>query len=47
MTHFNLISAYNQVRMFDDGPTDDSIVATAFQGLTPSRDSCLLGMLVI
>jgi hypothetical protein len=25
--------AYNQVKMSDDGPTDDSIDATSFQGL--------------
>ena len=36
ITHLDLKSAYNQVRMFDDGPTDDSIAATSFQGLTPN-----------
>ena len=36
MTHLDLRSAYYQVGMFDDGPTDDSIVATTFQGLNPS-----------
>jgi hypothetical protein len=33
--------------MSDDGPQDDSIAATAFQGLTPSGESCLLEMLVM
>ena len=33
--------------MSDDGPTDDSIVATAFQGLTPSGAPCFLEMLVM
>ena len=33
--------------MFDDGPADDSIVATTFQGLTPSGAPCLLGMSVM
>jgi hypothetical protein len=33
--------------MSDDGPQDDSIAATAFQGLTPSGASCLLEMLVM
>ena len=47
MTHLDLRSAYNQVRMSDDGPQDDSIAATAFQGLTPSGASCLLEMLVM
>jgi len=42
-----LRSAYNQVRKSDDGPTDDSIVATTFQGLTPNGAPCLLEMLVI
>jgi len=44
MTHLHLRSAYNQVRMSDDGPQDDSIAATAFQGLTPNGASCLLEM---
>jgi len=35
ITHLNLRSAYNQVKMSDDGPTDDSIATTSFQGLTP------------
>jgi len=47
MTHLDLRSAYNQVRMSDDGPQDDSIAATAFQGLTPNGASCLLEMLVM
>ena len=33
--------------MSDDGPQDNSIVATAFQGLTPNGVSCLLEMLVM
>ena len=47
MTHLDLRSAYNQVRMSDDGPQDDSIVATTFQGLTPNVGSCLLEMLIM
>ena len=47
MTHLGLRSAHNQVRMSDDGPQDESIVATAFQGLTPNGESCLLEMLVM
>jgi hypothetical protein len=35
-SHLDLRSVYNQVIMSDDGPTDDSIAATTFQGLTPS-----------
>jgi len=42
MPHLDLRSAYNQVLMLYDGPQDDSIVATAFQGLTPNGASCLL-----
>ncbi len=45
MTHLDLPSAYIQVRMSDDGPQDDSIAATALQGLTPNGASCLLEML--
>ena len=46
--HLDLRSAYNQVRMtVDDGPSDDSIVATTFQGLTPNGSSCLLEMRVM
>jgi hypothetical protein len=33
--------------MFDDGPTDDSIAATKFQGVTPSGAPCLLEMLMM
>jgi len=47
ITHLDLRSAYNQVRMSDDGPTDDSISATAFQDLTPNGAPCLLEMLVM
>jgi len=47
MTNLDLRSAYNQVRMMDDGPQDDSIDATSFQGLTPNGASCLLQMLVM
>jgi len=42
-----LRSAYNQVSVSDDGPTDDLIVATTFQGLAPSGALCLLEMLVM
>ena len=31
ITHLDLRSAYNQVRISDDGPSDDSIAATAFK----------------
>ncbi len=41
ITHLNLRSSYNQVRMSDVGPSDDSIVATSFQGLTPNGSPCL------
>ena len=47
ITHLDLRSAYNQVKMFDDGPTDNSIDATTFQGLTPNGAPCLLEMLVM
>ncbi len=47
MAHLDLRSTYNQVRMSDDGPQDDSKVATSFQGLTPNGASCLLEMLVM
>jgi len=33
--------------MFDDGPTDNSTVATSFQGLTSTGAPCLLDMLVM
>jgi hypothetical protein len=46
MAHLDLRSAYNQVQMSDDGSQNDSIVAAAFQGLTPNKASCLLEMLV-
>ncbi len=38
---------YNEVRMLDDGPQDDSIAATFFQCLTPNGASCLLDILVM
>jgi hypothetical protein len=47
ITHLDLRSTYNQVRMSDDGPTYDSISATAFQGLTPNGAPCLLEMPVM
>ena len=47
ITHLDLRSAYNQVIMFDNGPTDNSIDATTFQGLTPSGAPCLFEMLVM
>ena len=47
MTRMDLRSAYSQVRMSDDGPQDDFIAATTFQGLTPNGASCLLEMLVM
>ena len=47
ITHLDLRSVYNQVRMPYDGPTDDSIVAIAFQGLTPNGAPCLLEILVM
>ena len=47
MPHLDLRSAYNQVRMSDDGPQDDSIAVTTFQGLTSNGASCLLEMLVM
>ena len=33
--------------MFDDGPTDNGIVATSSQGRIPNGDPCLLEMLVM
>ena len=42
MTHLDLRSAYNRMRMSDDGPQDDSIATTAFQGIAPNGASCLL-----
>jgi len=47
MTHLDLCSAYNQVRMSDDGPQDDAIAAATFQGLTPNGGSCLNEMLAV
>jgi hypothetical protein len=47
MTHLDLRFPYSQVRLSDDGPQDDSIVATAFQGLTPNDAYCFLEMLVM
>ena len=47
ITHLDLRSAYNQVRMSDDGPPDYSIVATTFQGLTPNEAPCLFEMSVM
>ena len=36
MTHLDLRSTYNQVRISDVGPQDDSIAETTSQGLTPN-----------
>jgi hypothetical protein len=47
ITHIDLRSTYNQVRMSDDGPSDDSIARTTFQGPTPKGFPCLLEMLVM
>ena len=47
MTHLDLRSTYNQVRMSYDGPQDDFIAVTTFQGLTPNGASSLLEMLVM
>ncbi len=47
ITHLDLHFAYNQLRISDDGPQDDSIVATTFQGLTPNGASGFLEMSVI
>ena len=33
--------------MSDDGPTDESIAATTFQGLTPNGAPCLMEILVM
>ena len=40
ITHLDWRSTYNQVRMSDDGPPDDSIATTTFQGLTPNGSPC-------
>jgi hypothetical protein len=42
ITHLELRSAYNQVKISNDVPTDDSIVTTTFQGLASNGASCLL-----
>ena len=42
ITHLDLQTAYNQARMSDDGPTDDSIAATPLRGPTPSARCSLL-----
>ena len=42
MTHLDLQSGYNQVRMHPD-----SVEATSFQGVTPSGQPCLLQSLVL
>ena len=47
ITHLDLQQGYNQIRMSDEGPGDDSIAATAFQGVTPSGAPCLLEFLVM
>ena len=47
ITHLDFRSAYNQVRMSDDGPADDPIDATAFQGLSPNGSPSLLEMSVM
>lgn len=47
ITHLDLQQGYNQIRMSDEGPDDQSIPATAFQGVTPSGAPCLLEYLVM
>ena len=47
MSHLALCSPYNQVQMSDDGPQDEPIAASTFQGLTPNGVSCLLQILVM
>jgi len=47
ITHLDLQPSYNQVRMSDDGPTEDSISLKAFQGLTPNGAPCLMEMLIV
>jgi hypothetical protein len=47
ITHLDLRLAYNQIQMPDDDPSNDSIVATTFQGFTPNRSPCLLEMRVM
>ncbi len=47
ITHLDLRSSYTNIRMPDDGPSDDSVAATTFQGLTRNGSPCLLEMLVM
>ena len=48
ITNLDLRSAYILVIMSDDdGPADESIAATSFQGPTPNGAPCLLEMLVM
>ena len=47
MAYLDFRSAYNQVRMSDDGLQDDPTAAIAFKGLTPNGASCLLEILVM
>ena len=47
ISHLDLQQGYNQVRMSDTGPEDESIASTAFQGVTPSGAPCLLEFLVM
>ena len=47
INHLDLRSEYNHVRMSDDGPPDDSIAATTFQGLAPNGAPRLLEMWVM
>ncbi len=47
ITHLDLRSTYIQVKMSDNGPSDDSIALATFQGLTSNYSPCLLEMRVI
>jgi hypothetical protein len=47
ITHPDLRLAYNQVKISNDGPPDDSIATTVFQRLAPSGAPCLLETLVM
>lgn len=47
ITHLDLQQGYHQIRMSNDGPEDESVAATAFQGVTPSGAPCLLEFLVM
>ena len=47
ISHLDLQQGYYQVRMSDDGPEDESIAATTFQGCTPPGAPCLLEFLVM